>query len=72
VLCFRFLKGEDCFSCGFIRFLLVFLGLEHYRYRFGEWLHTEIERVIQSLKDRVECFDNELRRDAAYNTSEDG
>jgi hypothetical protein len=24
------------------------------------------------LKDRVECFDNAVRRDAAYNTSEDG
>jgi hypothetical protein len=23
------------------------------------------------LKDRVECFDNAVRRDAAYNTSED-
>jgi hypothetical protein len=43
------------------------LGLEHYRYRFGEWLHTVMERAIQSLKYRVECFDN-----AAYNTSEDG
>jgi hypothetical protein len=29
--------------------------------------HTVMERAIQSLKDRVECFDN-----AAYNTSEDG
>jgi transposase-like protein len=43
------------------------LGLEHYTYRFGEWLHTVMERAIQSLKDRVECFDN-----AACNTSEDG
>jgi putative transposase len=34
------------------------LGLEHYRYRFGEWLHTVMERAIQSLKDRVECFDD--------------
>jgi hypothetical protein len=48
------------------------LGLSITGIGFGEWLHTEIERVIQSLKDRVECFDNELRRDAAYNTSEDG
>jgi hypothetical protein len=31
-----------------------------------------IERVIQSLKDRFECFNNALRRDAAYNTSGDG
>jgi hypothetical protein len=30
-----------------------------------------IERAIQTLKDRVECFDNAVRRDAAYNTSED-
>jgi hypothetical protein len=48
------------------------LGLEHYRYRFGEWLHTVMERSIQFLKDRVERFDNALRRDAAYNTSGDG
>jgi transposase-like protein len=48
------------------------LGLEHYRYRFGERLHTVIERVIQSLKDRVECFDNAVRRDVTYNTSGDG
>jgi hypothetical protein len=31
-----------------------------------------IERAMQSLKDRVGCFDNALRRDAAYNTSGDG
>jgi hypothetical protein len=31
-----------------------------------------MERSIQFLKDRVECFDNALRRDAAYNTSGDG
>jgi hypothetical protein len=34
--------------------------------------HTVIEKAIQTLKDRVECFDNAVRRDAAYNTSKDG
>ncbi|MEM4414783.1 MAG: DDE-type integrase/transposase/recombinase [Candidatus Caldarchaeum sp.] len=34
------------------------LGLEHRRYRFGEWLFQAMERAVQTLKDRTESFDD--------------
>ncbi|MEM1976141.1 MAG: DDE-type integrase/transposase/recombinase, partial [Candidatus Caldarchaeum sp.] len=34
------------------------LGLEHRRYRFGEWLFQAVERAVQTLKDRTESFDD--------------
>ncbi|MEM2485592.1 MAG: DDE-type integrase/transposase/recombinase [Candidatus Caldarchaeum sp.] len=34
------------------------LGLEHRRYRFGEWLFQAMERAVQMLKDRAESFDD--------------
>lgn len=29
------------------------LGLEHRRYRFGDWLFQAMERAVQMLKDRT-------------------
>ncbi|MEM3648031.1 MAG: hypothetical protein QW506_02570 [Thermoproteota archaeon] len=34
------------------------LGLEHRRYRFGDWLFQAMEKAVQMLKDRTENFDD--------------
>ncbi|MEM4384361.1 MAG: DDE-type integrase/transposase/recombinase [Candidatus Caldarchaeum sp.] len=55
--------GAPCYSEACRR-----LGLSHHRYRFGEWLFQAMERAIQTLKDRTECFDDHhpCRRKACF------